>query len=267
MTKSILIATLSFVCFWAQAQTTKTALSRKERKAERLADEHIFKTKSIGLSFRNAQNTVVAPLVYSGAGVSFSTEKQRTIYQKMTTSNATLQYHLLNAANSEHANHSGTFQFGKDFLKQTFSKKLYLGAMIQMNGNIRVATALGNNAFQYELFPVIGISSRYKRDFQLLNRNLEVEAIAKLPLIGALMATPKYAFSFDKQNIEVTSLHNMFNPQTQFWVNLPATKRLSNRQYRLGYEWNLNRFARGNGHHVTMGTHTFHLVATLDKWK
>jgi hypothetical protein len=270
MTKSILIAFVSFVLsssLLAQTQNNDPLLTRKERKAERLANEQVFKTKSVGLSIQNAQNTVVTPVVYSGSGISISSEKQKFFQQKMKATTAAVRYHALKAANSEHTHHSATFQFGAEQMKQFFLENLYIGGMLQMNGNIRLAPALGNNALQYEVFPTIGISSRYKRNVRLFNRPMQVEAVAKLPLAGFLVATPKYTFSFDEVKIGATSLHNMFNPQTQFWLNLPASKRLPNRQYRLGYEWNLNRFARGNGHHVTMGTHTLHLIATLHKWK
>lgn len=251
----------------AQELKEKVPTSRKERQAERLENEHVYRLRNFGVSLQNQQNTVVSPLIYKGTGISLAAERRREHDNAMKTNNARLQYNMMKAANSEYNTHSGAFQFGYDYLKKAFLDKLYLGGMVQMNGNIRFSSNLGNNAIQYELFPDIGLSSTYKTDFQLFGRDFGFDASLKLPLVGAVMATPKYTTSFDELRINVVSLNKMFNPQTQFWINFPANKRFPNRQRRIGYEWNMNRFGRGNDRHMTMATHSFYLVATLDKLK
>ncbi|MDZ7878831.1 MAG: hypothetical protein U5L45_14215 [Saprospiraceae bacterium] len=259
------------VGLFAQSKDTSISAKRQariDRRAERLANTHVFNAKSFGFVYQNEQHTVVSPLVYSGVGLALSNERQRFLYSTMTRNYGSASYNLLKAAESTSLGHSVTAQFGYDYLKKAFFENFHIGGMVQMNANVTIKPELSNNILTSEVFANLGVSSHYKRDFKLFNRPLQLEVSARLPLLGVVNLLPDYSYSFDKvPNFSFFSLHNSFLPQTQVWLNLPTSKRYPMRQYRVGYEWRLNRFASGNDHHVTTGTHTLHVLATLDKWR
>ncbi len=265
--KKIIIAFVTSLLFLNFLNAQEAQRTRKERKAAKWSEEQVFRIKSFGVSLQNQQNTVMSPLIYSGIGLAFFSEKQRFLNNTLKISNRRLQYNMLSAENSPNNTHSAAAQFGFDFLKQLKKQKFYIGGNVQMNSNIRFYSHLGNNAFQYEVFPTIGFSSTYKTDFQVFGKKLTLDASVKLPIVGALMATPKYTTSFDELKIKVVPLGKMVNPQTAIFLNFPAQKRFPNRQFRMGYEWNMNSFGRGNDRRMTMATHTLHFIATIEKIK
>lgn len=266
--KKIIITIITSFFFLSFLNAQETLSTRKERREARWKEEQVFSAKSLGVSLQNQQNTVVSPLIYSGIGLTLSGERQRFLANTLKIGSRRIQYNMLSAENSPNKTHSAAAQFGFDYLKQLKNKKqFWIGGNVQINSNIRFYSHLGNNAFQYEIFPTIGISSVYKTDFQLFGKKIALDASLKLPIIGALMAAPKYTTSFDELKIKVVPLGKMVNPQTSVFINLPANKRFPNRQHRIGYEWNMNSFGRGNDRRMTMATHTLCFIATLDKIK
>lgn len=257
--KKLLMFAMGFICILATAEAQMTSenksLSRSEKKQARWANEQVFSKKTIGLTYQNQQNSIVSPLLYSGIGVVLASEKQRFLPKSVFGKNASLRFNLLQPKSGS-STFSGIVQLGAEYMKPVLTEGLYVGGNVQANLNARLSTYLGNNFIQYEAFPSLGMSALYKKSFEIKGRKLGFEASAKMPLVGALAASPRYSYSGDKPfALNFVTLGKMFNPQTAFYINLPESKRFSNKNTRIGYEWNLNRFNRGNDKHLTLATH------------
>jgi hypothetical protein len=268
MKKIIITITLGVLMSSAVlAQSQNGKLSKKEKRAQNIAKEQIYRSNSIGLAYNNLQNTVVTPLAYSGIGIALGTHSRKLLNNKLTFFEMGIRYNSLKAINSNGSTDAAGAQWSYNYLPKLIKKNWFIGGMADINFNYRIAAELKNNAIQYELFPTIGVSSYYIHNIKLGGKKSQIELGAKLPILGTLLAAPKYSPGYDASKFTFTSLHNMFNLQTQIWLNLPASKRFANRQFRFGYTWGLTRFARGSGNSLTLGNHTIQLISTLNRIK
>jgi hypothetical protein len=240
---------------------------QKAKQEKRWEIEKINTTTALGFGLATEQNTVVSPLIYSGSAVTFSSERQRILPKRMDNVYVKSQLGVLGIENSDESGTQIYLRAGFEMLKPT-KNNAYFGPTIQVNGNYISKLHLGNNGVQLELHTSLGIAGQKTFPIHLFKKNVELQTVARLPLIGSLIATPNYAHSFDAGGKALfTSLHNSLNPQTQIWFTSPANKRFPNRRIRYGYEWQMNRFKKANDFTITNGSHMLHFAASITKIK
>jgi hypothetical protein len=240
---------------------------QKAKQEKRWETEKINTIKALGFGLSTEQNTVISSLIYAGPAVSMGTERQRILPKRMDNFYTKSQLGIMGIENSDALGTQVNLRMGFEMLKPS-KHNAYWGPMVQLNGNVVSKPHLGNNGVQLELHTSLGVAAQKTIPLHFLKKNLELQTVARLPLIGSLIATPNYVHSFDAGGKTLfTSLHNSLNPQTQVWFTTPANKRFPNRRIRYGYEWQMNRFKKANDFTITNGSHMLHFAASITKIK
>ncbi|MFY7912077.1 MAG: hypothetical protein ACOVO2_21110 [Emticicia sp.] len=266
MKKILLLLFISQLSF-GQSKIRTFLNERKEKKRQRWATEHVYRTSGLALASQNFQQQVFSQNQFSGIGIGFFSNSliDRPKNQRGFENSLNL-IPSLQSANSLSSSYSATATVGYYFLKK-INQNLAVGVAANALIGGRFNGSYDNNAISTEAVIELAPKMRYAKDFKFLKKDYSFNYTLSAAVVGLGLWTPTYTSNFTNigRGVVLPNKYNHFD--SRLMLQLPARKRFTNIRPTIGYGWNAYILNANAEDKIINATHSIYLIANFKQRK
>lgn len=250
----IITLTLSFLAYHLNAQEVP---GLQDQIVDSTFYQPVYHYRSTGLSYRTSRDEALSPLLFQGAGLTFSGSSWKYKDKWLWQSGLATQVHLLQNEPASSLLVDVGFDYHLSALRElsSFRKdqwRFWIGPEASMLLNFRMHTRNVNNMASYDWATALGTTAMVSNQFKLFGRTFALSNQFRLPLFF-LYARPPYAWSvppaiYEKQEgswkeaFQLGTLNDILLMSNQLNIDFFLPKRrkgtlIQKMAYRLTYSW------------------------------
>jgi hypothetical protein len=259
----LLISQLSF----GQSNIRFFLKDRRNKKENRWATEHLYRTSAIALTSQSFQQQVFSQNQFSGLGLTYFSSNliDRPKNQK-GFENFIGVTPFLKSANSTSTSYAANAMIGYFYLKK-INKNIAIGGQINALIGGRLNGNYDNNSVSTEAVVELAPKLRYEKQFRFLKKNLTLDYTLSASVFGVGFWTPTYTANFTQNDVGFLSPTNYNHFNSKVLLKLPAGKRFVNFNPTIGYGWNAYVLKANSEQKIINAIHSIYLIAHIQKLK
>ncbi|WP_394990050.1 hypothetical protein [Emticicia sp.] len=266
MKKILLLLVVSQLSF-GQSKISNFMNERRNKKENRWANEHVYRTSALALTSQSFQQQVFSQNQFSGLGLAYFSSNlvDRPKIQKGFENYIGITP-FLKAAQSTSTSYSVNAMFGYFYLKK-MNESLAIGGQLNALIGGRLNGNYDNNSVSAEAIIELAPKLHYARTFRFLKKNLELNYTLSASVLGFGFWTPTYTANFTQNGIGLLSPKNYNHFNSRIMLKLPDGKRFINFSPTIGYGWNAYVLQANSEQKIINATHSIYLIAHIQKLK
>jgi hypothetical protein len=265
--KKILLLLLVSQLSFGQSNIRNFLKDQKNKKENRWASEHVYRTSAIALTSQSFQQQVFSQNQFSGLGLAyFSSNLIDRPKNQRGFENYLGITPFLKSSNSTSTTYAVNAMVGYFYLKK-INENVAVGGQINALIGGRLNGNYDNNSVSTEAVIELAPKLRYEKQFRLLKKDLTLDYTLSASILGFGFWTPTYTANFTQNGVGFLSPANYNHFNSKVLLKLPAGKRFTNFSPTIGYGWNAYVLKANSEQKIINATHSIYLIAHIQKLK